>query len=411
MERFGNMRVVVHPLALLSVAAHWTRWRKEKQGRRPKQPQREPTAQGEPLEQLQEIRCQLAPGPTCQRQEDALVIGALLGKSDGKNLEILRSFELVGDDEEISPSSNSNCSSSPPPSSSSTPASSSSCTSSSSSSSSASCSSSWSCFSLDDSFVRSRLVLSAEVFPSLELVGFYAASGTPSRLPVALVEQLIALVSRPFLLLVDPDGITPPPHAPVDAAVSSFVKFPKKFIKVLEPRMEHEIFSNNKNQIITTHDSLAAPGSSSTASSYSSSSSFSLASLFAQVDYVLVPNETERICLDYLSNDDKSIKGQKQEQECSSCIDPFVSSLTELATRVQVLRKWLIRAATQEDVSLPPSFFRCLNLVCTSLRRPKLQSWLEETERQTSMSLLTPTLAIITNTLSKFDSLTNQVTQ
>ncbi|KAF8905435.1 COP9 signalosome subunit 6 [Gymnopilus junonius] len=121
----SGLSLSLHPLPILNISEHWTRLRLQRNSR------------------------------------DPFVLGALLGTQNGREVEIVNTFELavVGDDNTA----------------------------------------------VDHEFLVSRRDQYKQVFPSLEFIGWYTVAAKPSARHIALHEQFTGYCSTPLLLILQPN--------------------------------------------------------------------------------------------------------------------------------------------------------------------------------------------------------------
>ncbi|KZT74893.1 COP9 signalosome subunit 6 [Daedalea quercina L-15889] len=118
------------------------------------------------------------------RSSNPIVIGALLGTQNGRDVEIVNTFELAMSDNETT---------------------------------------------VDQNFLLDRKEQYKQVFPSLEFIGWYTVAGRPTAMHIALHEQFLPYSATPLLLILQPSTVF---------AASSDLTAQSLPIKAFEPTIE-----------------------------------------------------------------------------------------------------------------------------------------------------------------------------
>ncbi|WVQ93357.1 hypothetical protein IAU59_000425 [Kwoniella sp. CBS 9459] len=122
-------------------------------------------------------------------REPAKLFGALLGTENNREVSIVNSFELIparedGDDVDMGEPSTSNVKST-------------------------------SGLLLDASFLETRKQQFKQVFPSLDVIGWYSVGETPTSDDIALHAQFTEKIDTPVFLLFDPRGVSGTQNLPI----------------------------------------------------------------------------------------------------------------------------------------------------------------------------------------------------
>ncbi|PAV21826.1 COP9 signalosome subunit 6 [Pyrrhoderma noxium] len=241
------------------------------------------------------------------------VIGALLGTQNGREVEIVNTFELSMDDGASE--------------------------------------------RLNHAFLDSRKDQYKQVFPSLELIGWYTVTQEPTLRHIALHEQFAAYTSNPILLILQPNG------APVKAEGHSLP------LKAYEPTVE-----------IREHTSRT---------------------VFIEVGFSIEIGEAERIAVDWTA------KGGEVGTSLDSHLQTQRAAVKMLHDRIQLLIQYVsgvLSGSTPKDHTA----LRSLSSLIASLPASEHAEFREEFDKEYEDVQLTAVLSSLTNSANILNDLVDK---
>jgi len=184
-------------------------------------------------------------------------------------------------------------------------------------------------FTVDESLISIHTKLTTQVFPSYELLGWYAASTTISPALYSIHEQFRKFSKNPILLLVSPSKIS-----------EGTRELP---VKLLQER------DDDSSMVITSSSSSSTTAAATTTTTSTSSNpetiemkTSSTKFSFVQLPYRLDAAEHERICIDHVTSSD-TMRNKRGADSTPAMIElrSQATALKVLSERIHVLQAFV----------------------------------------------------------------------
>ncbi|GJJ09599.1 hypothetical protein Clacol_003822 [Clathrus columnatus] len=293
----STLSLSLHPLPILNISEHLTRKKLQTGTNNPLGS----TAFSNDYGMISDINC------------NETVIGALLGTQNGREVEIVNSFDLAVEETTEIPI-------------------------------------------VDDAFLVSRTQQYKQVFPSLELIGWYTVAPEPTILHIALHEQLSNFTATPILLLLQPPT--------KDTRESPALPF-----KAYEPTIE---IKDRKSR-----------------------------SVFVEASYVIETGEAERIAVDWTA------RGGEGGSTLLSNLQTQRAAIKMLYDRIQILVSY-VASVIAGKANVDHTALRSLSALLSSLPASDAPEFREEFDTEHADVQITAYLASLTKSTNILNDLVDK---
>ncbi|CAO1635179.1 unnamed protein product [Sympodiomycopsis kandeliae] len=280
-----------------------------------------------------------------QGRSNARVFGVLLGTQTGKDIEIHNTFEM-----KVNASAGDAGGSSSQPQ------------------------------TVDQAFLKSRLAMFKQTFPTFDFLGWYSNGTSPSSADMAIHRQLIEYNEAPLLLQISPS----------DSSLSSSSKAGELPVQLYESQIE-----------VKTESSTEPPPSSS-----SSLEEQGLRMSFVKSSYTIQTGEAERIAVDYTSRpSDSGAEGDAGTLVAS--LTTQQSAIRMLAERIQVTLQY-VSEVRKGNIQRDHETMRRIKSVLASMPAMDSTEFKQEFLKEYNDVMLTSYLSSLTKGLQSLNELVDK---